>query len=150
MAVDLLEQVGVPFTCSVSVALLFTRPLRSSVCFSVWMAISDEIASARLAAIRSAAAWTPASMDKKRDRTHASRAGAEIQDGVDDGPGDHDAEEAEHEGPGAHHVAHAVGGPLIHAQLIAGPYPWMFVPMGLLSARGHGRDRRTGQSAKWR
>src|SRR5674536_235068 len=37
---------------------------------------------------------------------------AEVEGGVDHRPQDHDTEEREDEGPGAHHVAHPVGGAL--------------------------------------
>jgi hypothetical protein len=42
------------------------RSLRSSVFFSVWMAISEATVSARLAAIKRAAACTPASIERNR------------------------------------------------------------------------------------
>lgn len=38
----------------------------SSVFFSVWTAISEAIESARFAAINNAAAWMPASIERKR------------------------------------------------------------------------------------
>ena len=54
------------FTCMVRAVFSRRRSLMSSVFFSVWIAISLAMASARLAAISSAAACTPASMERNR------------------------------------------------------------------------------------
>ena len=63
---DLVQQVRVVFTWTVSAVFSWIKLLIWSVLCSVWIAISEEIASSRLAAIRRAAACTPASIERNR------------------------------------------------------------------------------------
>jgi hypothetical protein len=53
-------------TARVSSVFLSSRLLISTAVFSVCRAISEEMPSERLAAISRAAAWTPASIERKR------------------------------------------------------------------------------------
>ena len=119
--------------------------MSSSVFFSVWMATSEAIASERLAAIGRADRLHPG---EHREEEVQQDEGIGIEglvvkhalddDDVDDGPDDHHREEAEDEGPGAHHAAHAVGGALTESELVARAHPGVLVPVRLPAGLSHG------------
>ena len=71
---------------------------------------------------------------------------AQIEDRVGDRPEDHHGEETEHEGPRAHHAAHAVRRPLTNGELIAGAHARMSVPVRLPATRPvHARHDRVAR-----